>query len=126
MSLELLSPQCPVASRPHVLVAVLAVIALVVAKALGSRRTERRRLEAAQHREQAQTTELEADMQSAEADERAARARREQLAAEQQKLEAEQRRGEAAELHAKADALDPQTGDDGVADGTAQERDTAR
>jgi flagellar biosynthesis/type III secretory pathway M-ring protein FliF/YscJ len=98
-----------------IVVVVLAVVALLVWKAIGPRRTERRHLEAAKHRERAQTTALEADLQAAEADERAARARREQLAAQQQKLEAEQRRGEALDLHAKADALDPYVGEDTVA-----------
>jgi uncharacterized protein HemX len=95
------------------IVVVLAVIALVAWKVVGPRRAERRRLEAAKHRERAQTTALEADLQAAQADERAARARREQLAAQQQKLEAEQRRSKADELHAKADALDPYPADDG-------------
>ncbi|MDT7539777.1 MAG: hypothetical protein QOI82_3362 [Actinomycetota bacterium] len=107
-----------------IVVVVLAVIAMLVWKAVGPRRNERRHAEALKHRERAQATALEADVQAAEADERAARARREQLAAEQQKLEAEQRRGEALDLHAKADALDPYAGDN--ADSRVEEQDSPR
>ena len=101
-----------------IVLVVVAVIWLLVWKALGPNREERRRREALENGERAQTTALAADLQAAEADERAARARREQLAAQQQKLEAEQRRGEAVELHAKADALDPYAGEDTVAEDT--------
>ena len=67
---------------------VLVVIALVAAVAEGSRareqRRESRRIEASEHRAEAQVRGARADAQAAEAEERAARARREQAKADAQ------------------------------------------
>jgi FtsZ-interacting cell division protein ZipA len=87
-------------------VAVLVLIAYGVWYS-SRRRTERRRTEAAEHRDLAAVARVEADRRAAEAEERAARARREQLAAEQHRLEAQRAAQEVSDLERRADALDP-------------------
>ena len=91
-----------------VVTALLVVVGLVVlGRRKGRARDEERRGQAAEHRNLAQVTQLEADRQAAEAEERAARAKGEQLASQQQGLEVERIRAQAKELESRADELDP-------------------
>jgi hypothetical protein len=93
-------------------VVVVVVIVAIAGIALAARRrkqtrTEARRREAADARDLAKVSMLEADRQTAEAEERAARAKRERLAAEQSQLAAAAQRSSAHELQLHADEIDP-------------------
>jgi hypothetical protein len=92
-----------------VVLVVLAVIAAVTLLALQGRRRrqEQQRIEAAEHRHEAEIRSASAERREAEASERAARAEREQAQAHEQAARARQDREAAEERHAAADRVDP-------------------
>jgi len=87
-------------------IALIAGIALA-AKRRNQAKVEAHRGEAAEARDLAKVSQLEADRHAAEAEERAARAKREQLTAEQHQLSAATHRSEAQDLQSRADEIDP-------------------
>lgn len=101
------------------LIIVLVIVALIVLGAVfvGMRRQKEsklteQRVEAGEHREQAETRSRQAEVAEAEAEERAARAKREQLAADEQAERAERERASAQELHERAREVDPDVDSD--------------
>jgi hypothetical protein len=92
-----------------VVLVVLAVIAAVALLAARSRRRkqEQQRVEAAEHRHEAEIHAASAQRREAEAKERAARAEREQAQAREQAARAQQDREAAQERYAAAERLDP-------------------
>jgi hypothetical protein len=89
-----------------VVLAVLAVAGLSAARAR-KRKEEEQRLEAAEHRHEAEIRTASADRREAEAAERAARARHEEAQANEQAARAQQDREVAQERQAAADRIDP-------------------
>jgi hypothetical protein len=89
-----------------VVLAVLAVAGLSAARAR-KRKEEEQRLEAAEHRHEAEIRTASADRREAEAAERAARARHEEAQANEQAARAQQDRELAQERQVAADRIDP-------------------
>ena len=85
----------------------LVAVLVIAGRRRSEARDERLRVEAQEHRDLAQVSDLEAQRQKAAAEEQAARAKQDAIEAEQARLDAERQAGEAAELRAKADHLDP-------------------
>jgi hypothetical protein len=98
-----------------VVLVVLAAIALVALLAAQSRRRrqEQQRIEAAEHRHEAEIRSASAERREAEAGERAARAEHEQAQAREQAARARQDREVAEARHAAADRVDPDRRVDG-------------
>jgi hypothetical protein len=95
-----------------IVVIVLVVLALLVAVGIlvarsRQRRQEQQRLEAAEHRHDAEIRTASAERREAEAAERAARAQHEQAQAREQAARARQDREVAQARHAAADRIDP-------------------
>lgn len=99
-----------------IIVIVLAVIALVAFLVVGRKARERkhetRRVEAGQHRDEAQVSSARAASREAEAEERAARAKGEQAKADEQATLARTEHQEAEDRHQHADKLDPDVDED--------------
>ena len=99
-----------------IILIVLAVIALVAFLVVGrkakERKDETRRVEAGQHRDEAQVGSARAAGREAEAEERGARAKREQAKAEEQSTLARTERQQAEDRHQHADSLDPDVDED--------------
>jgi hypothetical protein len=97
-----------------VVLAAIAVVALLAAQSR-RRRQEQQRIEAAEHRHEAEIRSASAQRREAEASERAARAEHEQAQAREQAARARQDREVAEARHAAADRVDPdrRTGGDG-------------
>jgi hypothetical protein len=108
-----------------VVLVVLAVIAGVTLLALQGRRRrqEQQRIEASEHRHEAEIRSASAERREAEASERAARAEREQAQAREQAARARQDREAAEARHAAADRVDPDHRTDD-ADRDTTDRDT--
>ncbi len=98
-----------------VVLVVLAAIAVVALLAAQSRRRkqEQQRIEAAEHRHEAEIRTASAQRREAEASERAARAEHEQAQAREQAARARQDREVAEARHAAADRVDPDRRTDG-------------
>jgi hypothetical protein len=90
-------------------IAALALIGLfvLIGRRKSEARTEQRRVEAHEHREEAQMRGARAERTRAEAEERAARARREQALADEQAAAANREQRFARDRHREADELDP-------------------
>jgi len=109
------------------LLVILIVLAIVVIAALvmGSRKArerqhEARRVEADEHREEAQIRDSRARAQEAEAEERAAKAKREAAHADEQSTLARQERRAAEDRHRQADQIDPDVDEDAAAEERAR------
>jgi len=103
-----------------VVLAVIAAVALLAARSR-RRRQEQQRVEAAEHRHEAEIHAASAQRREAEAKERAARAEREQAQAREQAARAQQDREAAQERYAAAERLDPdRSGTDESADPAAR------
>ena len=92
-----------------VIVVIFAVLALAgfAAARVRKRKEEQRRLEAAEHRHEAEIRSASAERREAEASERAARARHEEAQAREQAARAQQDRDVAEERRSAADRIDP-------------------
>ena len=86
---------------------VLIALFAMLGRKRSAKRTEQRRVEAHQHREEARVRGARATRAEAEAEERAARAKREQALAEEQAATAERERRFARSKQEKATELDP-------------------
>ncbi len=95
-----------------VVLAAIAVVALLVAQSR-RRKQEQQRIEAAEHRHEAEIRTASAQRREAEASERAARAEHEQAQAREQAARARQDREVAEARHAAADRVDPDRRTDG-------------
>jgi hypothetical protein len=98
-----------------VIFAVLALAGFVVAR-VRKRKEEQNRLEAAEHRHEAEIRSASAERREAEASERAARARHEEAQAREQAARAQQDREVAEERRIAADRIDPDVASRGRAD----------
>jgi hypothetical protein len=86
---------------------VLLALFVLVGRRRKAARDEEHRVEAREHREEAQIRGARAERTRAEAEERAARARREQAVADEQAAAAGREQRFARERHRRADELDP-------------------
>ena len=96
-----------------IVVAVIALVAfLVVGRQAKARKDETRRVEAGQHRDEAQVGSARAASREAEAEERQARAKREKAKADEQATLARTEHQEAKKRRQHADSLDPDVDED--------------
>jgi hypothetical protein len=106
-----------------VIVVIFAVLALggFVAARVRKRKEEKKRLEAAEHRHEAEIRSASAERREAEASERAARARHEEAQAREQAARAQQDREVAQERRIAADRIDPDVASRGPAGNRGQD-----
>ena len=106
-----------------VIVVIFAVLAFAgfAAAQVRKRNEEAKRLEAAEHRHEAEIRSASADRREAEASERAARARHEEAQAREQAARAQQDREVAEERRSAADRIDPDVASRGPADNRGED-----